>query len=242
MPTLTQAQMQMYAASAGLNPPDLWAAIGMAESSGRTDVVNSIGCVGWLQINQPAHISEHPNWTVDWLKDPLHNAQAAKIVYNSQGLGAWEAYTNGAYKQYYKPNANAINVDFLGIPGVNNPLNPNDWWYALTAPLEALPGGVGGAIGGLPGVSEFTGVASGIEKGFHWISTPYNWVRIGYVILGGALLALGANLLVQSAALKFESSKLKAAIPSGSIGKANTAVKERRSAKKTSDSDKDDDE
>lgn len=217
MPTLTQAQMQMYAASAGLNPPDLWAAIGMAESSGRTDVVNSIGCVGWLQINQPAHISEHPNWTVAWLKDPAHNAQAAKTVYNSQGLGAWEAYTSGAYKKYYT-GSSASNASFLGIPGIpSDPLNPFGWWDEL--------GGSNGPLSIIPGVSEFDGVVKGIEAGFHWISTPYNWVRIGYVILGGALLALGVNLLVQSAALKFESSKVKAAIPSGILGGGSSGKK-----------------
>jgi len=231
MPTLTQAQMQMYAASAGLNPPDLWAAIGMAESSGRTDVVNSIGCVGWLQINQPAHISAHPNWTVAWLQNPANNAQAAKVIFKEQGFGAWEAYTNGTYKKFYHSGSSVTNTGFLGIP------DPSQWWYYLTAPLEALPDGVGGTLGNLPGVSQFAGVASGIEKGFHWISTPYNWVRIGYVVLGGALLALGANLLVQSAALKFESSKLKAAIPSGTIGKARTAVKTHRTKKSSEKSE-----
>jgi hypothetical protein len=205
--------MQMYAASAGLNPPDLWAAIGMAESSGRTDVVNSIGCVGWLQINQPVHVKEHPNWTVAWLKDPAHNAQAAKTIFDSEGFGAWQAYTSGAYKQYYKTGSmSAIPAGWTNDLGILiNPGNPFSWW-------DALSGSGSNPLNSIPGVSEFTTVAKGIEAGFHWVSVPYNWVRVGYVILGGALLALGVNLLVQSAALKFESSKVKAAIPSGLIG------------------------
>lgn len=216
MPTLTQAQMQMYAASAGLNPPDLWAAIGMAESSGRTDVVNPIGCVGWLQINQPEHVKAHPNWTVAWLQDPMHNAQAAKVVYQSQGLGAWEAYTSGAYRQYYKGNG-VTNAGFLGIPGIpNNPLNPFDWWNSLGKDFGGNPLDI------IPGVSEISGVVSGLEKGFHWISTPYNWVRIGYVIIGGALLAVGVNLLVRSTILNSPTTKT---VIGGVTGTTKTVAK-----------------
>src|ERR1044071_8543890 len=126
MATLTTAQMETYAALAGLPNPPLWAAIGRAESGGRTDVVNSIGCVGWLQINQPVHVKSHPTWTQAWLKDPANNARAAQEIYDAQGLGAWETYPNGAYKAYYNgpdPGAGTSATSATGTQA--------DWWNNL---------------------------------------------------------------------------------------------------------------
>ena len=92
MPTLSQTQIAMYARAAGLpGDPDVWAAVAMAESSGRTDIVNSIGCVGLWQINQPVHVKRHPTWTVRWLSDPMNNAKAAKAIYASHAPQPWEA-------------------------------------------------------------------------------------------------------------------------------------------------------
>ena len=52
MATLTYDQLVQVARAGGLpGDADMWAAVAMAESSGRTDVVNSIGCVGLWQIN-----------------------------------------------------------------------------------------------------------------------------------------------------------------------------------------------
>lgn len=52
-----------------------------------------------------AHYDKLARWTQskdpevwrEWLKDPEHNIFAASEVYKSQGLGAWTAYTTGAY-------------------------------------------------------------------------------------------------------------------------------------------------
>jgi hypothetical protein len=71
-------------------------AIAMAESSGSTTVVNSIGCVGLWQINVPAH----PQYTQSDMQDPTKNAAAAVAILKGQGLTAWQTYTDGAYKQY----------------------------------------------------------------------------------------------------------------------------------------------
>lgn len=72
----------------------LMAAIAMAESSGNSDVVNSIGACGLWQIHP-----YQPN-----CKTPQANAKMAVAKYRSQGLQAWEAYTNGSYKKFLRGN------------------------------------------------------------------------------------------------------------------------------------------
>lgn len=205
MPTLTQSQIAVYARAAGLTPPDLWAAVAMAESSGRTDVVNPIGCVGLWQINQPVHVESHPSWTVAYLKDPGHNAAAAKVVAGSQGLSAWEAYTNGSYKQYYNgstttPIASLNPFDYLGPNGGSG------------------NGGVSGAIDGLATIAQTT------VDGAKWISTPYNWVRIGYVVGGGILVIMGLGIVLNSTIMNSKSAKVLSgvatdALPVGNVRK-----------------------
>lgn len=67
-------------------------AIGFAESSGISDNINrDSGACGLWQI--------HP--AQPGCQDPMTNAQMAVQKYNTQGLKAWEAYTNGNYRQYY---------------------------------------------------------------------------------------------------------------------------------------------
>lgn len=68
----------------------LMASIALAESGGRPGIVNSIGATGLWQI--------HPGGSQ--YKDPLTNARTAVEKYKTQGLQAWEAYTNGSYKRF----------------------------------------------------------------------------------------------------------------------------------------------
>jgi ribosomal protein L13E len=69
---------------------NLMAAIALAESGGNAGIVNSIGATGLWQI--------HPGGS-QYL-NPLTNARTAVSKFHSQGLGAWEAYTNGSYRQF----------------------------------------------------------------------------------------------------------------------------------------------
>lgn len=71
-------------------------AIAKAESGNRVEVVNSIGCVGLFQINAPVH----KQFDRRRLATAEYNVRAALSIYKSQGIRAWEAYTNGAYKRY----------------------------------------------------------------------------------------------------------------------------------------------
>src|SRR3954447_16304819 len=101
MPTLSMDQIALHAQSAGLpnSQVAVATAVAMAESSGNSDVVNSIGCVGLWQINQPVHVKTHPLWTREWLKNPANNARAM-VELSGHGIywRPWEAYTNGNYQ------------------------------------------------------------------------------------------------------------------------------------------------
>ena len=70
----------------------LMGAIAMAESGGRAWIINSIGATGLWQIYGKPFPGDATN--------PLTNARMAVSKYRSQGLGAWEAYTNGSYRQF----------------------------------------------------------------------------------------------------------------------------------------------
>lgn len=70
------------------------AAVALAESGGNPGATNpQDGGCGLFQIT-PAETG---------CSNPLTNAQQAVRKYNSQGLGAWVTYTNGAYKPFMQP-------------------------------------------------------------------------------------------------------------------------------------------
>lgn len=54
--------------------------------------------------------SSQPCMWYQWLSTPENCAQAALAVYNSQGLGAWTTYQNGAYKQHLAQAQSAIDA------------------------------------------------------------------------------------------------------------------------------------
>ena len=67
------------------------AAIAEAESGGQPKVQNASGASGLWQINGQPFPGD--------VFDPLTNARMAVAKYKSQGLGAWQTYTNGSYQK-----------------------------------------------------------------------------------------------------------------------------------------------
>lgn len=103
MTTLTLRSIARVAYQAGFKGDALVTAtaIAFAESSGRVEVVNSIGCVGLWQINQPVHVAAHPKWTRAWLQNAANNAAAAYELSNGgTRWSPWSVYTSGAYKKH----------------------------------------------------------------------------------------------------------------------------------------------
>lgn len=109
-------------------------AVAQGESSLRPDAVGDNGhSIGMFQIYIPAHGdklqamtgSPNENYWKSWLTDPLNNINAAIAVYNSQGLGAWSVYNNGAYEQYLSDSLPAGAV----AQGDGSTISSNDSLY-----------------------------------------------------------------------------------------------------------------
>lgn len=181
MTTISQASMTNYARMAGFTNPALMGAIGMAESSGRTDVVNSIGCVGPWQVNQPVWVKSHPSWTVAYLKDPYNNAKAAKVIFDAQGYGAWEAYTNGAYKQYYSGSTAST--------GASTTASQAGLFDDLT--------GAGAVSSAIDAGASIANIGGEIASTATWFADPKNILRIFYVGAGTALLLVGTAIVLR---------------------------------------------
>ena len=129
---------QLWISSGGASAvAGLMAAIGLAESGGDPGAVNSSsGACGLWQIH-PAEAG---------CLDPQQNAQMAVRKYNDQGLGAWEAYTNGSYRKYQQGDSAPASAMTLSSTGgscaYSFPL------FGQTLCVDGLLGG-GAALGGL---------------------------------------------------------------------------------------------
>jgi TP901 family phage tail tape measure protein len=77
---------------------NLMAAIALAESGGIPSVTNSIGARGLWQIIPSTARAFGLNY--GRLTDPRYNALGAHKILAGQGLGAWDTYSSGAYRQY----------------------------------------------------------------------------------------------------------------------------------------------
>lgn len=192
MATLSQSQVYALALAAGLPDPKLMAAIAMAESSGRTDVVNSIGCVGLWQINQPVHVKSNPTWTVAWLKNPMNNALAAKKILKEQGLGAWEVYTG--------PDGKGADGPFRDW--VNKPVTQAKWDPSWIDPLDILPDGVEEKVeeglGDVPVVGTAMEIGEALERTADVLTNPRTWLRVAYGVTGAVLIIGGLFLIVKN--------------------------------------------
>lgn len=136
----------------GNGDPNLMAAIALAESAGKQGIVNSIGATGLWQI--------HPGGP-QYL-DPVANARAAGQKLSTQGLKAWEAYTNGSYKQYLGGGGGILGAlgDIAGsIGGAMGDLLSKGAGFIL----DKLPG-----TGGLPDLFKGTGKYV-LDKATGWI-------------------------------------------------------------------------
>lgn len=88
-------------ANPGLGDPNLMAAIALAESSGNPGAIGiptSGGRArGLWQIMWPLHASKFPGMNP---LNPMDNARMAGSILQSQGIGAWEAYTRGMHTKF----------------------------------------------------------------------------------------------------------------------------------------------
>ena len=111
---LTRDNVAAVMRQAGWNEADIadMSAVAMAESGGDSgiDTVQSgldpnrsnEYSIGLFQINYKAHkpMLDQMGITEQDLRDPVTNAKVALKILQTQGRGAWGAYTNGSYRQF----------------------------------------------------------------------------------------------------------------------------------------------
>ena len=169
--TATMADYVRLGLSNGLNKEDAikFAAIGMAESTGQSGVVNKTPAYGLWQINMagamgPDRIKRYGLRSAEDLKDPETNARVAAQMFKSEGFRPWEAYTDGRYRQYLadarqgwyalqrsnfsgarggRANFAPTNVQSIRIETPGNSFQPGmDLWFADKNFGAVLPGRV----------------------------------------------------------------------------------------------------
>jgi len=145
MRALTPAQIAAHVRAAGF-PEELVptkVAIAMAESSGNPKAHNpnaSTGddSYGIFQVNMrgamgPERRRQFGLQSNEQLFDPAINAQAAKKIFDSQGLNAWSVHKSGAYKQFMPEAQQAARASSSAAPA---------------APFAGPAGGVGSTPAG----------------------------------------------------------------------------------------------
>jgi len=188
--TLSPAQLAGAARSAGFSGPALVTAVAvaLAESGGRTDAVNTnrngSRDLGLWQINDRAH----PWITGQSWQDPKVNAAAAYRVYReaSGSFRPWVAFTSGSSSRF----------TLQAAQGAQAPADPPSGGGGILSGLPVdLPG--------LPGVGDAVDAAKSagnavrlVASAGAWISNPHNWLRVAYVIVGGAMVVAGLQLTV----------------------------------------------
>ncbi|HEY2087444.1 MAG TPA: hypothetical protein VGH54_15690 [Mycobacterium sp.] len=197
----SQTDLFNAAVAAGL-PSDkahVAAAIGMAESGGNltshnTNAATGDDSYGAWQINMLGAMG--PKRRVlfgisnnDQLYDLKTNAHAMAVLSsNGADFNDWSTFKDGAYKPF-------LDNHLIQSGGTD----PN---------AGQSSGGISGALGQLQ---------SGIEtlnKTAQWVSNSQNWVRVGYVVGGGAMILVGLVMMIQSTTL---GSAITQVIPAGRV-------------------------
>lgn len=113
-----KAELSRLWRSTGRNgDPNLMAAIALAESGGNPSNVNpSSQATGLWQI-LPSTWSDFGSGPFSNATDPNANAVAAHKILAGQGLGAWEVYSTGAYRNYLRRGGIVAKLQGGGIPG-----------------------------------------------------------------------------------------------------------------------------
>lgn len=210
-------QIAQHAYSAGFRGTDLIRAVAtaMAESSGRSDVVNGIGATGLWQINQPVHVKSHPDWTKEWLKDPDNNARAAYVLWKEHGWQPWNPSRAGQI--LYAATANAAVQTFLAM-------NPTSIPKQAGALADQAQSAVGSAVGSATGLGDLTKsgaqAVDALGKAGQWLSTPANWLRIMEVVGGTIMILVGLVVI----GLPVAEQVVGVAGPAGKIKKVAKAV------------------
>jgi murein DD-endopeptidase MepM/ murein hydrolase activator NlpD len=142
----------------------LMGAVGMQESRGNSRAMRrDTEVYGLWQIRWPVHASNLRKIGItspEQLYDPLTNARAAKMIYDSQGITAWSAFTDGNYKQFLPEAKKAAGIapgqftamQQQNVPGSITPTQEGEVVFAqFPSSGVSVPGGMGGEYGSSSG-------------------------------------------------------------------------------------------
>ena len=153
-------------------------AVAYAESTGNTNAVSSTGCChGLWQINVRVHGSTK-GWTVEQMRDPQQNANAAYTLWKESGWHPWDS-SRGGQLLWRLPADNAVSAFLATNP---KDIGPN----VLGAAADSLVPGRGApdALTAIGNLAQFFTVGR-------------NWARIGEIAIGGILLILALSILAK---------------------------------------------
>lgn len=186
MGKLSATQVASYAKQAGFPQAEIPMAVAVAFLESGFDpnaraLTSREDSRGLWQIN----VFAHPQYASQNLYDPATNARAAHEVWTSaSGWRPWSTADRARLiqGQYGGAAASASNTSALSIPGAIG--NATDALSNLNplGPLERVAQALGRMVDAMARAGTF-------------LVNPQNWLRIGYVILGGVLM-VGALYIV----------------------------------------------
>lgn len=163
-------------------------AIALAESGGETTAVNRSNSNGTIDVGLWQINSVH-GYSESAMKDPFQNAKAAKAIHARQSYGAWTVYKKGTYNKYLPEALKAAPSGGTSISSILSGLR------TLASAGDDVAGAVPGQLAELTGAKAAMGALDLVARAGTWITNPQNWLRIVYVVVGGALV-VGALVMV----------------------------------------------
>ena len=203
--TLSVAQMYALARSAGLAVPNAVtaAAIGMAESSGRTAATSSNPDggtnVGVWQLDTKG---VGAGYTVAELSDPSTNAKVmAKGSDNGTDWSDWATYVGGQYQSFVsQAEAASQSESSGGSSWIDDTLKTVEGiGKDLLNPLGLVSGAVSQLIQLPSQVTDFLTALEAPVKALMWFIDPANWVRLFAGFFGVLLAGFGLYALAKAA-------------------------------------------
>jgi Lysozyme like domain len=219
---MSQSQIATLWVAEGGDPAkaDEWSAISMAESGGDTKAGNSC-CHGIAQLNVEVGVS-----TLQCAVSPVCATRTSiRLSKNGKDWTPWEAFTNGAYKQFLGKSGKHSQSDkgggcepaSLGTIGAGaasgaaaGALLPIPGVDLLSAAGGAVVGGTAAYIGGnviggcspitnpLDGIDALAAAVEAIARLIENMFTAHFWVRFGKGLLGALLIVYALQGMLKS--------------------------------------------
>jgi hypothetical protein len=125
--------------------------------------------------------------------DPINNATAAKVIYDQQGMGAWEAWTTGRAQPYMDAARQAVqSVGGGSSTGSTPPAAPGQaGWFDWLPGMDAVKPGANNNDGITGIFKAVASIASLLINAAGWMADPKNWTRLVWVVIGGAVILVG---------------------------------------------------